>query len=229
MVKEPVPELFKQYYRIPDPMHVISHRGFWSIPDEKNTLAAFERSFASDFGTETDFRDLNGELVISHDPARSGAPTAAELLGLLARMNPLLPLAINIKADGLQRLLSAGLQSAGIENYFLFDMSVPDAIQSLKAGLRVYTRHSDIEPVPVLYAESAGVWLDAFFDTGWITPARINEHLGRGKPVCLVSPELHGHGHLGLWRQLAESTLSDSTLLTLCTDLPSQARQFFEK
>ena len=48
-------------------MRIISHRGYWNTPAEKNTIHAFQRSFALGFGTETDIRDLKGELVISHD------------------------------------------------------------------------------------------------------------------------------------------------------------------
>ena len=48
-------------------MEIISHRGFWLSSDEKNSNLAFQRSFQQHFGTETDIRDFNGELVISHD------------------------------------------------------------------------------------------------------------------------------------------------------------------
>jgi hypothetical protein len=210
-------------------MQIISHRGYWKIPAEKNSRAAFERSFSLGFGTETDFRDRDGELVVSHDPAAHGAIPAADVFQLLVRANPALPLAINIKADGLQKLLRTALAEAGIQNYFLFDMSVPDAVQSLKAGLRVYTRHSDVEPAPVLYAESAGVWMDAFHDHGWLTSAAIGDHLARGKAVCVVSPELHGRPQLDFWRTLAQSPVVRSPHLTLCTDLPEDAQAFFPR
>lgn len=50
-------------------MIVLSHRGYWKNSLEKNKFVAFERSFSMGFGTETDIRDFNGELVISHDIA----------------------------------------------------------------------------------------------------------------------------------------------------------------
>lgn len=209
-------------------MKIISHRGYWLAPHEKNTLPAFERSFSAGFGTETDFRDLNGSLVISHDPAAAEALPAATVFGLLARVNASLPLAINIKADGLQRLVQAALEASGITNYFLFDMSVPDAVQSIKAGLKTYTRHSDVETTPVLYEEAAGVWMDAFRDDTWITTERIQEHLERGKEVCLMSPELHRRPHEEFWRRLANSRIARDERVTLCTDLPVQAQAFFQ-
>ena len=48
-------------------MKILSHRGYWNNLTEKNSKSAFRRSFQLGFGTETDVRDLNGELVISHD------------------------------------------------------------------------------------------------------------------------------------------------------------------
>lgn len=41
-------------------MKIISHRGFWHNPSEKNTEMAFCRSFELGFGTETDVRDSLG-------------------------------------------------------------------------------------------------------------------------------------------------------------------------
>jgi glycerophosphoryl diester phosphodiesterase len=48
-------------------MKIIAHRGMWFNKHEQNTLVAFERALENGFGIETDFRDFNGSLVISHD------------------------------------------------------------------------------------------------------------------------------------------------------------------
>lgn len=74
-----------------------------------------------------------------------------------------------------------------MSNYFVFDMSVPDAVQCVRKGLRAYTRHSEHEPAPALYAESEGVWLDAF-TRDWFTADDVRRHLAAGKRVCVVSP-----------------------------------------
>jgi hypothetical protein len=41
-------------------MQILSHRGYWQHPSEKNTEAAFRRSFLLGYGTETDIRDRDG-------------------------------------------------------------------------------------------------------------------------------------------------------------------------
>ncbi len=209
-------------------MQILSHRGYWRDPSEKNSIEAFERSFRLGFGTETDFRDRQGRLVVAHDLPGAEALDAENFFHQMAAENAHLPLAVNIKADGLQQLLSKAFADYGVDNYFLFDMSIPDAIQSIKAGLRVFTRHSDVEPAPVLYAESSGVWVDAFFDDSWITPLAIRAHLDAGKQVCLVSPELHRRPHLPLWTRLREAGVAAWDGLLLCSDVPEEAVAFFE-
>ena len=48
-------------------MKIISHRGFWLDLDQKNSKFAFNNSVENNFGTETDIRDLNLKIVVSHD------------------------------------------------------------------------------------------------------------------------------------------------------------------
>ncbi|GAB1584224.1 hypothetical protein [Phyllobacterium phragmitis] len=196
--------------------------------DEHNTEASFRRSFALGFGTETDIRDHDGEIVISHDPARAGAMPFRRFLEIYreSTTEPL-PLALNIKADGLQEQIAGALNEHGIQNYFLFDMSVPDAIQSLRAHLICFTRISDIEPVPSFYEQAAGIWLDGFH-SDWFDADDILPHLGAGKSVCIVSPELHGRNPTPSWERLAGSSeILASNKVFLCTDLPERARTEF--
>lgn len=207
-------------------MTILSHRGLWKTKDEQNTLAAFERSFRLGFGTETDFRDRGGRLVVAHDPEPAPALDAADFFALLAEINPALPLAINIKADGLQTLLLEQLVRHGISNYFLFDMSVPDAMRSLAAGLRCFTRRSDQEPAPAFAHLSAGVWLDSF-SHGWLKSQTVAELLEMNKLVCVVSPELHKRPHLDFWQELRDRRLESHPGLMLCTDRPEEAARFF--
>ncbi len=204
-------------------MQVLSHRGYWIDESEKNRPVAFERSYALGFGTETDVRDHDGRLVISHDMP-TGTPLAFEAwLDCLARTatRPLLQ-AINIKADGLALPLARAMK--GNPNpWFVFDMSIPDTLWQLKAGNPVYLRMSEYETVPAaLESRIAGVWLDAF-ERRWYDAGTLRALLARGLKVCVVSPELHRRDdHHDLWAMLRD--LRDDPALSLCTDLPEQAR-----
>lgn len=203
-------------------MKILSHRGYWKGCDERNTMGAFERSFAGGFGTETDLRDLDGRLVISHDPARSEALDALEFFAAHARHGGGLRLALNVKSDGLQSMLKDALAVNSTTDYFVFDMSVPDMRGYIGGGFTVFTRQSEFEPEPAFYAQAAGIWLDAFTHE-WYEAALIRKHLDAGKKVCVVSPELHGRAHLKLWEML-RGIEGDGVML--CTDFPEEARAF---
>jgi len=207
-------------------MKVLSHRGYWKALAEKNTPVAFERSFSLGFGTETDLRDLAGQLVVSHDPALPGALAADQLFAIHQQHGATLPLALNVKADGLQQMLSRCMERIPQLDAFVFDMSIPDAIQWLKVGMPIYTRHSDVEPDPHLYNSAAGIWLDAFHGDWWDAGV-ISQHLDAGKRVCIVSPELHRRDHRATWERLARAGLPDDGTVMICTDLPEEAREYF--
>ncbi|CAN7184150.1 hypothetical protein LJR225_000475 [Phenylobacterium sp. LjRoot225] len=200
-------------------MQIISHRGYWKEPAEKNSRAAFARTIEAGFGTETDVRDLAGKLVVSHDPPIGGEMAWSELLALFDGSG--LPLAVNVKSDGLApQLLQAFAESA--TPWFAFDMSGPQTVVFARQGLPFYTRHSDVEPQPILYSAAAGVWLDSFTDDQWIRPDLVRRHLDAGKSVCVVSSELHGREPRPLWDRLAE--LKGEARVTLCTDWPETAK-----
>jgi hypothetical protein len=207
-------------------MKVLSHRGYWKTPTEKNVTRAFSRSFSLGFGTETDLRDLDGRIVIAHDPPREGALSASEMFAIHRSHDPLLPLALNIKADGLQPLVSALLKEQDVPDAFVFDMSVPDAIRWLQTDVPVFTRHSDVEPEPHLYDEAAGIWLDAF-GADWWDATVIRRHLDAGKRVCVVSPELHQREYIRVWEELASTDLVSHPDILICTDYPEEAREVF--
>lgn len=210
-------------------MKILSHRGYWKEPSEKNIVAAFERSFSLGYGTETDIRDYRGELVISHDIADETCISARLFFEIYNRYDNSLPLALNIKADGLQTKLKSLLIEYNIENYFLFDMSVPDGLVCISHGLNVFSRESEYESVPSFYEEAIGVWLDEF-NGHWITKETIEKHIANKKSVCIVSPDLHKREYKSEWEHYKqiEKELGINNLM-LCTDYPEIAKEFFSE
>ncbi len=207
-------------------MIVLSHRGLWREPDEKNSVEAFHCSFSLGFGTETDLRDRNGKLVISHDVANHEAIPAELFFSIYSKYAQDLTIALNIKSDGLQTLLLEFLTLYEIKNYFVFDMAIPDMISYINSGIRVFTRQSDYEIDPVLYSSAKGVWMDCF-NQDWIDEKIIENHLNKGKQVCIVSPELHKRDFHNFWKKLKNMSISGSPDLMLCTDHPEEAKKFF--
>ncbi len=205
-------------------MIILSHRGYWRDPAEKNQPAAFHRSFDLGFGTETDVRDIRGNIVISHDMPASGEITLDQMLDILDGRD--LPLAMNIKADGLARTLDAQLKAAGLTQWFTFDMSVPEMVVQLGLGLPVFTRASEYEQPPTCYDRATGIWLDAF-RSEWYAARDVETFLRDGKRVCIVSPELHKRPHEGLWAMLRDGNLHKHEGLMLCSDIPEDATRYF--
>lgn len=205
-------------------MQIISHRGCWTIPEEKNSLKSLYNSVKSGFGCETDIRDFDSSLVISHDISNKSNISFNSVLNLF-KNNDLL-LAINIKADGLQDLLHIALDNYNISNYFVFDMSVPDTKGYINMGLNVFCRQSEYEPFIPFYKDIKGIWLDAF-EQIWYTSEIINNHLINGKKVCIVSAELHKRDHLEHWNFIKSFDFIADNNLILCTDYPQEAIEFF--
>lgn len=208
-------------------MNIIAHRGMWSAPAEQNTGQAFEQAFTAGFGIELDVRDHNGALVVSHDMPLGSPMLLADVLAMHQALAPHTSLAINIKADGLALPLKHLLVEYGTTEYFVFDMSVPDMRACLAAGLTSLARHSEFEPVTELHARAQGIWFDSF---SWCLPdiGLISRCLSREHIACVVSAELHGHGHHAQWAMLAQLAAGQHEgRLMLCTDRPAEAQEMF--
>lgn len=207
-------------------MIILSHRGYWNHSVPSNSIEAIYTSLENGFGFESDMRDYRGNLVISHNIADESSPPAESVFQYLNKFHDQYCFAINIKADGLKDQLIELLKKYQITNYFTFDMSVPQMIEYREMGITYFTRQSEYERLPVLYENSAGVWVDAFEDNSWITEKLLAEHIANGKKICLVSPDLHHKDHMYFWNRLKKYSLDFSKIM-LCTDMPKQAKDFF--
>jgi hypothetical protein len=208
-------------------MIVLSHRGYWKELFEKNKPVSFDRSFSLGFGAETDIRDYKSDLVISHDIADEYSLKLENMFEIYNKYNDKLPLALNIKSDGLQDKLKNLLEEHKITNYFVFDMSVPDGLQYLKNGIRSFTRESEFEISPSFYDEADGVWLDEF-KGHWVNKETVNKHIKHNKEICIVSPDLHNREYHEEWQHYKDIERElDVNNLMICTDCPVEARSFF--
>ena len=208
-------------------MEIISHRGYWKDVEEKNLTVAFKRSFDFNFGTETDLRDFNGDIVISHDIPDKYAISLAKFFEIYNTNGQSTTLALNVKSDGLQKLLKATLDHFKISNYFVFDMSIPDTICYYNEGINFFSRQSEYETIPVFYDKCKGIWLDSF-EGIWYNEELILDHLNNNKQVALVSPELHKRDYNEFWNMLKDNKIHLIKGVVLCTDLPEKAKEYFK-
>jgi glycerophosphoryl diester phosphodiesterase len=208
-------------------MKIIAHRGMWLAPEEKNTLSAFKRALEYGFGIETDVRDHDGRLVISHDLPDSRSFEAKTFFDLCNQYPNTDPHAINVKSDGLQELLVSHLEHWSAERYFIFDMSVPDTMGYLRYQLNSFSRVSEYENYQNFDGKTKGIWVDAFMGE-WYSQKVLQGYLQDGQSLAIVSPELHGRNYQSLWAMIREIDEPDFNLM-LCTDLPLEARKYFNE
>lgn len=208
--------------------NIIAHRGWWKTSDEKNSFVALMRALEGGFGVETDFRDSNGRVIISHDPPEGDELSAKRFFALYSKLGVSSRIAINIKSDGLHKYLLELVSRYHIpqSNMFVFDMSVPDGMQYLNYKIPVYIRLSEYEADVSLLKQAAGVWLDNF--TGkYFQVEMAQKLLQAGHRTCIVSAELHGRKHMSLWNEIATAGIYKDPLFELCTDFPLEAYEFF--
>lgn len=212
-------------------MEFLAHRGAWSNRVDQNSFSALCDALDKGFGLETDIRDLNGQLVISHDlPIARLSMPLEQLLAYYKRGSFASSLALNIKADGLQAALSRMLEKFNIKNYFVFDMSIPDTLYYLKFDMCTFIRCSELEKYPKLELLTHGVWLDEL-TRSWINKSVIIEKAQKAKKVCIVSGELHGREYISQWGHIRDALSMGglSEKLLLCTDYPEEAERFFNE
>lgn len=207
-------------------MQILAHRGYWNKEIERNSPEALYTALEKGYGFESDVRDYAGRMVISHNIADASSLDAEEVFKWLHEFGDQYCFAINIKADGLKDILKDYFDKYSVTNYFLFDMSVPQMVEFRDMGLRYFTRQSEVEPKPCMYEDAAGVWIDGFWGTDWITEGLLRNHISNGKEVCLVSPDLHGNSYREFWTELRKWDV-DGTKIILCTDHPDEAKEFF--
>jgi glycerophosphoryl diester phosphodiesterase len=207
-------------------MKFLAHRGHWLTRPETNSVTAFDRAWSGGHGIETDLRDLDGEVVVSHDPPKKGALSFVQFLEAYSARGANTPLALNIKADGLTEAVASALADLPAQNFFVFDMSIPDSLHYLRRGLPVFLCLSEYEGETPLLEQASGIWLDAF-EGEWWSLATIRSLMARGKSVAIVSPELHRRPHEQVWQTLKGLEKNQRDALMLCTDFPDAAEKFF--
>lgn len=203
----------------------MAHRGTWSkeqlVPNSQEALLA---ALDAGFSIETDLRDRNGAVVVSHDPVTDDSVlTLDQFLSRISRatLSREIVFALNVKSDGLSSIITDELRTLQGIPHFFFDMSTPELVKYVNAGLRVGLRQSEFEslaPQLSICSEPSAVWVDGF-DSDWWQTNELTELGSRKIVVILVSPELHGRDPAQVWETFADEFHNNPNLY-ICTDHP---------
>jgi hypothetical protein len=199
---------------------VFAHRGFWAGNDnletfKQNSLKSFLRAEQFGFSVETDIRDRDGKVCISHDPIiiQDEIIELSEIWSLNSRF------AFNIKCDGLINLFN----EEGIQNNrrnFFFDGSTPEMVKYRGNGFLTANRLSDLEQ----YIVGAQIyWVDYFESSEWYL--EFFKNWSDQAAYIFVSPELHSQPHENFWK-IFKPLFNSKENFGICTDYPDRFVEF---
>ena len=196
----------------------------------KNSADAIENALKNGFGVETDIRDQNGIIVVSHDPPINSNINLSfrDLLQIIKSYGKEVRVALNIKSDGLSSQIVSEIKQLGLNlnMFFVFDMSIPDSLDYVKSELPCYSRSSEFECIDYCLNDMDGVWVDNLTGSH-LQIDKCIEAMHYGKRATFVSPELHGRQHLSVWTEIQKHGIYMNPLFEICTDFPSEANSIF--
>lgn len=169
-----------------------------------NTLADLSNT-QTENGIEVDVRYHENDLILAHDPFHHHEASRVLLIELARAYKNRGPLILNLKTEGIERSCVEIMNQCGITNWFFLDMSPPYLVKFAQMAQRgslpgltpenLAIRFSEREPIEqaLSFAGQVGwVWVDCFTH---LPLTRANyQTLKRNFKICLVSPELQGHG-----------------------------------
>jgi hypothetical protein len=193
---------------------IYAHRGLWKTHIKQNSSEAIREAVLSGFSVETDLRDYQGEIVLSHDPV-----THHPELKLIDLLDLGASFALNIKSDGLFSMVTEEVSFwVDQTSSFFFDGSFPDLFRYHQASLPIAYRLSEYETIPELDPISM-LWIDGLDSDWWIGNKSIIEE-NRNSKIIFVSPELHGRDPKLAWLFLREARKEGYLNVNICTDFP---------
>jgi|LauGreSBDMM110SN_4_FD.fasta_scaffold127199_2 hypothetical protein len=194
---------------------IFAHRGIWTNKIQQNTFSAISSAIVGGFAVESDFRDLFGRLVISHDPPLEGEYWNFDNAMSKSRF------AYNIKSDGLIPHFNNFIDSIRYSNSFVFDGSVPEMFKARKYGIPHALRLSEFETELPWYSDF--IWIDGFESDWWLRKSEIIGLLEEHQ-LIFVSPEIHGRDHKGAFEWFTELRKSGLVSFSVCTDFPIELK-----
>lgn len=146
------------------------------------------RGVSRNHGVEIDVQFYQNKVYLGHDPGKVSIPLETYLEDFEHSF-----LAINVKQEGIEEKVLQIVNSRGIPNYFLFDVSFPFLMRMAQSGQKnLAIRLSDYElirRIEYFVNRVQWIWLDIFDNVDFLQ--EIKKPIFRNFKICAVSPELH--------------------------------------
>lgn len=202
--------------------NILAHRGLWKENKLiKNSKSALFKALEEGFGIETDIRDGEASIEVRHDPFVKGWDLE-DLLYEYKTKGYKSSLALNVKSDGLGPSLKDLLKKYEIDNYFAFDMNLPDHISINSNNIKNLIRISEYETNQIFLKNTIGYWIDPLTNSNNIERLAPISFFKKNTIYSFVSPELHGNlvtkKFLKYLREILK--IHKYSSIKICTDLP---------
>lgn len=187
------------------------------IVDHRVNTAEHLARVKPEYGVEIDIRDYDGALRLVHDPFLGGEDLDAYLKGYKNAL-----CIFNVKCDGLEDQILKLAEKHGVKDFFFLDCANPTLVKLARRGeKRLAVRFSEFEPIESALAfagKASWVWVDCFTKLP-LNPenyAALKKHF----KICLVSPELQGHGReaIASYREQLKGMPIDAVCTDFCGD-----------
>jgi hypothetical protein len=169
----------------------------------------------NDNGIELDLRDYGNEIIVQHDPYKTGENFKEYIKNVNNR-----DMILNVKCERIETdILNILHDNQYTGSYFFLDCSFPMIFAlSEKGEKNIALRFSEYEGIDILRTMKGRVhwvWVDVFTKLP-LTFDICNEIKDMGYNICLVSPELQGHGEdIELYaKQIKENNLQIDAICT---------------
>lgn len=164
--------------------HFIAHR--------INTVEEL-KELPNEYGVELDLRDHGDDLILQHDPFKSG-----EIFEEYLKHYQHGTMILNIKSERIEYRVLELLKKYKITDYFFLDSSFPMIHTLSKSGEKKcairYSEFEGLDTILNMRSKVEWVWVDCFSQLP-ITYESYIQLKQAGFKICLVSPELQGRDH----------------------------------
>jgi len=170
-----------------------------------------------DEGIEVDIRSWGSALVMHHD-AFVGGPDFVEFIHQYRHRL----LIANVKEEGIERRVIESIESAGIRDYFLLDVTFPFLVRYASMGFRNlavrFSEYEDMQTCLNLAGKVNWVFVDNF--TRLPVEGGAFGRLAQHFRLCVVSPELLHRDEI----PFARDVLATNPATAVLTDHPEAWR-----